>query len=97
MLTTQEYIDFLQRFIIVHSFIYYELDNNILSDGQYDRKAKELVGLKNEYPDLWRKSMYYEQFRDDYNGATGFTLYHSLSDHQKKYIHGIVNSILQKR
>ena len=96
MLTTQEYIDFLQRFIIVHSFIYYELDYNVLSDGQYDCKTKELVLYKNEHPDLWRKSEYYKQFGDDYNGATGFTLYHDLSDKQKTYIHGIVNSILHK-
>ena len=46
-LTTQEYIDFLQRFIIVHSYIYYELDNNIISDKRYDEKAKELVRYKN--------------------------------------------------
>ena len=34
--------------------------------------------------------MYYEQFGDDYNGATGFTLYHSLNDRQKKIILSIV-------
>ena len=89
-LTTQEYIDFLQRFIIIHSYIYYELDNNVISDKEYDAKSKELVKYKNEYPDLWKNSMYYEQFGDDYNGATGFTLYHSLNDHQKKIILSIV-------
>ena len=89
-LTTQEYIDFLQRFIIVHSYIYYELNNNVISDKEYDAKSKELVKYKNEYPDLWKNSMYYEQFGDDYNGATGFTLYHSLNDRQKKIILSIV-------
>ena len=89
-LTTQEYIDFLQRFIIVHSYIYYELDNNVISDKEYDAKSKELVKYKNEYPDLWKNSMYYKQFGDDYNGSTGFTLYHSLNDRQKKIILSIV-------
>lgn len=42
-LTTQEYIDFLQRFILVHSYIYYELDSNVISDRLYDKKSKELV------------------------------------------------------
>lgn len=89
-LTTQERIDFLQRFIIVHSYIYYELDNNIISDKRYDEKAKELVGYKNEYPDLWKSSMYYKQFGDDYNGSTGFTLYYDLDEHQKEIIRSCV-------
>ena len=89
-LTIQDYIDFLQRFIILHSYIYYELDNNYISDMEYDKKSKELVQYKNEYPDLWKNSMYYKQFGDDYNGATGFTLYHDLDDEQKKIIRSLL-------
>lgn len=92
-ITTQEYIDFLQRYIIVHSYIYYELNDNYISDRDYDIKSKELTKYKNDYPELWKNSMYYKQFGDDYNGATGFTLYHSLDDHQKQIIKSIVNSI----
>ena len=89
-LTTQEYIDYLQRYIILHSYIYYECDNNIISDKQYDEKSKELTRYKNEYPELWKKSMYYKQFGDEYNGATGFTLYHDLDEHQKEIIRSLV-------
>lgn len=91
-LTIQDYIDFLQRFIILHSYIYYELDNNYISDMEYDKKSKELVQYKNEYPDLWKNSMYYKQFGDDYNGATGFTLYHDLDDEQKKIVRSLLPS-----
>ena len=89
-LSLQDYIDFLQRFIILHSYIYYELDNNYISDMEYDKKSKELVQYKNEYPDLWKNSMYYKQFGDDYSGATGFTLYHDLDDEQKKIIRSLL-------
>lgn len=89
-LSTQEYIDFLQRFIILHSYIYYELNSNVISDKQYDEKSKELVKYKNEYPELWKSSMYCKQFGDDYNGATGFTLYHDLDEHQKEIIRSLV-------
>lgn len=89
-LSTQEYIDFLQRFIILHSYIYYELNSSIISDKRYDEKSKELVKYKNEYPELWKSSMYYKQFSDDYNGATGFTLYHDLDEHQKEIIRSLV-------
>lgn len=89
-ISKQEYIDFLQRFIILHSYIYYELNNNVISDKKYDEKSKELVGYKNEYPELWKNSMYYKQFGDEYNGATGFTLYHDLNEHQKEIIRSLV-------
>lgn len=89
-ISKQEYIDFLQRFIILHSYIYYELNNNIISDKKYDEKSKELVRYKNKYPELWKNSMYYKQFGDEYNGATGFTLYHDLDEHQKEIIRSLV-------
>lgn len=92
-LTVQERIDFLQRYIIVHSYIYYELNNNVISDRVYDAKSKELSRYRNEYPELWKTSEYYKQFGDDYNGATGFTLYHDLNDKQKQIIKSIVNTI----
>lgn len=90
-LTTQEYINFLERFIILHSYIYYELDDNVISDKDYDTKARELVKYKNEYPELWKTSEYYKQFGDDYSGATGFTLYHDLNGEQKEIIRSIAS------
>lgn len=90
-LSTQDYINFLQRFIILHSYIYYELDDNAISDKEYDARARELVKYKNEYPELWKTSEYYKQFGDDYNGSTGFTLYHDLNEHQKEIIRSIAS------
>ena len=90
-------IDFLQRYIIVHSYIYYELNNNIISDRKYDEKSKELVWYKNNYPELWKKSEYYKQFGDDYNGSTGFMLYHDLSESQKEIIRNIAYMVIMSR
>lgn len=94
-LSLQDYINWLQRFIIVHSYIYYELNNNVISDKEYDDKSKELVKYKNDYPNLWSNSEYFEQFGDDYTGATGFTLYHDLNEHQKQIIQSIAYSIVK--
>lgn len=85
-LSVQELINKLQRIIIIHSYIYYELDDNVISDREYDLKSKELVKYKNDYPELWKKSEYYKQFGDDYNGSTGFSLYRDLNEHQKAII-----------
>ena len=87
--STQEQIDFLQRYIIVHSYIYYELSRSVILDAIYDAKSKKLVKYKNDYPELWKTSEYYKQFGDNYNGATGFTLYYGLTEHQKEIIRSI--------
>lgn len=93
-LTNQEYIDFLQRGIIVHSYLYYELDSSIISDQEFDRKTRELVSLKNTYPDLWKTSEYYYIFGDEYTGATGFHLYHGLTRPKQEIIRAIADILL---
>ena len=95
-LSLQDYINWLQRFIIVHSYIYYELNGNVISDKQYDEFARELVMYKNDYPEEWRNSQYYKQFGDDYKGETGFTLYYDLNDHQQSIIRCIAHFIFQQ-
>lgn len=78
--TPLEKIQLLQRSILVNSFAYYELNENILSDFQYDANAKQLAELKQQYPDDFRRSRYYEYFYDycsDVEGAhytSGFDL-----------------------
>lgn len=95
-LSLQEYINWLQRYIIVHSYIYYERNDNVISDKKYDEMSKELVLYKNDYPEEWQKSEYYKQFGDEYTGATGMTLYHDLDEHQKAIIRSIVKCILKR-
>lgn len=90
MRTIQDRINWLQRFIILHSYIYYELNGSAISDMEYDRKSKELVKYKNAYPDLWKNSEYYKQFTNEYNGSTGFTLYHDLNEKQKEIIRSLL-------
>ena len=35
-------VDFLQRVILIHSYLYYEADNSVWSDKKYDEVAKQL-------------------------------------------------------
>jgi NAD-dependent DNA ligase len=93
-LSHQEYINFLQRGIIVHSYLYYELDSSIISDQEFDKKSRELVALKNTHPYLWEASEYYYIFGDEYTGATGFHLYHGLTNLQKEKIRAIADILL---
>ena len=94
---TQEKIDWLQRYIIVHSYLYYELNTNVISDKEYDRRSKNLAKAREKYPELWKTSEYYRQFGDDYNGATGFSLYRDLNEHQQAIIRSIAYKIQNKK
>ena len=59
-----ERIQLLERSILVNSFAYYILDDNILNDFQYDDNAKELAELKKDHPEDFKRSRYYEYFKD---------------------------------
>ena len=44
--------------ILVHSFIYYDLNENIVSDDKWSQWATELVYLQNEFPEISKKVIY---------------------------------------
>ena len=63
-----------ERQILVHSYIYYELDKNIISDATWTKWAFELTELRDRHPDIYEQSEYATTFRD-FDGSTGFDLY----------------------
>lgn len=68
-----ELINRLRRTILVHSVIYYELNDSIISDHRWSEWAMKLVELQNEYPDIAARCVYAEAFKD-FDGSTGFNL-----------------------
>ena len=68
--------------MLVHSYIYYELDKNIVSDAQWSGWAMELVKLQNDNPIASKKVIYYEQFKD-WDGNTGAFLQYDKSIKEK--------------
>ena len=74
-----EQIQLLERSILVNSFAYYELNENILSDFQYDANAIQLSELKLDHPEEFERSKYYDYFYDycqdsDVHYTSGFDL-----------------------
>lgn len=59
-----EKIQLLQRWILVQSFAYYELNENIASDFTYDANAMQLVELMKNHPTEAKRSRYDEYFHD---------------------------------
>jgi hypothetical protein len=93
-LTPQEKIDYAARYIIVHSIIYYELNESVISDKLFDKKAAILVKLMNKYPEETRNSEYYRAIYD-FDGSTGFHLYSRLKKSQRRYLKQIARNIIR--
>lgn len=63
-----------ERQLLVHSYIYYELNDNIISDSTWSKWAFELVDLREKYPDIFTLSVYAPYFLQ-FDGSTGYDLY----------------------
>lgn len=59
--------------MLVHSYIYYKLDTNIISDKSFDRLGRELVQLQADYPEIAKQVEYADAFKD-WDASTGFNL-----------------------
>lgn len=86
--TDLEKIQLLERSILVNSYAYYELDQNVLSDYQYDMNTRQLLELKRSNPEAFKKSRYYKYF-DNFESGTGFDLSGRLSKDKK--LHKIIS------
>lgn len=93
-LTPREKIDYAARYIIIHSIIYYELNESVISDKKFDKKAMILVRLMRKYPKATQNSEYYRAIYD-FDGSTGFLLYGRLKKSQKKYLKQIAGHIIK--
>lgn len=89
-----ERIQLLQRWILVQSFCYYELNENCASDFDYDANARQLEDLSKEYPEEFKQSRYYAYFQDffdsDEHATSGFDLLERIRKRDKqlyRYLH----------
>lgn len=80
-------INYLQRFIIVNSYLYYMLDDSIITDKQFDEAAKQLVELQKNY-DISKTQYGYVFY--DFDGTTGFDLWERLTAVDQTVIKTIV-------
>ena len=87
-------VDYIQRFIIIHSIIYYELNENVISDKDFDNVSKLLLKLREENEEVYKKSQYYYVF-NDFDGTTGFYIYDTLNAKDKEYLTKLANYVLR--
>ena len=56
--------------MLIHSCLYYHLNHNIISDKQWDKWARELRDLQNQYPEISEQVILFEYFQD-WDASTG--------------------------
>lgn len=93
-LSVVDQLSFLERYILVHSYLYYHRDTNIIDDKQYDDYARHLEKLIALNDKEFKQSQYYYDFID-YTSATGFDLYDRLNESDKKSISNLADYVLK--
>lgn len=56
--------------MLIHSCLYYHLDNNVITDKKWDEWARELRDLQKQYPEISKQVTLYEYF-SDWDASTG--------------------------
>lgn len=59
--------------LLVHSIIYYKLNDNLISDSQWTEWAVELEELQSKYPDIAAEGYHAKEF-EKFDHSTGFNL-----------------------
>lgn len=68
-----ELINRRRRQILVHSVIYYRLNDNLVSDAQWAAWAVELEELQTKYPEIAAKCIYAKDF-EKFEHSSGYNL-----------------------
>lgn len=62
-----------RRQLMLHSFGYYRLNENIIDDHTFDKWCMELVELQKQHPQLAVQVEYHKEFID-FDGSSGYHL-----------------------
>lgn len=95
--TDSLFLSFLQRVILIHSYLYYEKNTTLWTDKKYDEISKQLVGEQNKHKQQWIKEhTQYGYCFYDFDGNTGFDLWDRLNEKDRQFIKNIAERIVEK-
>lgn len=69
--------------LLVHSYLYYQRNTNIIDDYTFDRWSKELADAIQKYPEVFKQSYHYKDFKE-FDGSTGAFLPYANPDVQSR-------------
>ena len=68
-------INQLESQIYLHSYLYYERDTNVIEDHDFDKMMTDLDSMRERYPDEFKQSLYYDDYKDWKEGSGAFLNY----------------------
>lgn len=74
-----ELINRRRRQILVHSYLYYKMNTNLINDFMFDMWCKELVQLQLQYPNESKQGVFYKVF-SKWSGFSGYDLFSNVPD-----------------
>lgn len=92
-LTEAEKISYVQRRVLVHCILYYEMDMPVIGDADYDELAQQLEQMhRDTEPSEREKSRYWYCMRD-FSASTGFDIPSKLMPYDKEHLHMVANAV----
>lgn len=87
-------VNMLQRWILVHSILYYEKDESLVQDITYDMNQKQLMDMMKKLTSEEKEKTRYWYVFKDFKGSTGFDLVSKLKRKDKNFLLNEAESIL---
>lgn len=87
-------ISYLQRRIIVHSILYYELNESCITDKEFDAISHQLVHLQLsvDKAEFEQSTYYYAMY--DFDASTGFNIPDRLTEKDRDYLTKIAQLVI---
>lgn len=86
-------MDWACRYLLIHSFLYYEKDDNLIKDSGYDKKLRWLCDYVKSNPTYIKKCQYKELLLN-LDPSTGFDMKNYVEPSHYEYIKKIAISVL---
>lgn len=93
-MSSKQKVEALQRYILVHSVLYYEMDTSVISDKKFDKAARLLADKIQKFGPKKIASTQYGYVFGDFDGSTGFDLPDRLNKTDRKRIEQIATYVL---
>lgn len=94
-LTQKQKIEVLERHILVHSMLYYHMNESVISDKRYDKLCRLLVKKFEALTPKKIASTQYGYVFNDFDGNTGFDLIDRLTKEDRKRIKQVATTVLR--
>ena len=96
--STVDKLNRLERMVLLHSIIYYDMNESVITDDYYNKLARLLAKKVVRYKGTktFEKTMYSYVFEDYTDGSTGFDLIYKLKKKDFEYLKILASHVIYR-